>query len=179
MITLFIVAQSCTGLLGPSELQAIVDDEKAAKLKFEREHPFICEFMMKRNVPCTFRAKNIGGLKVHAGAVHMWKAGQELKYVDVSWISSSENSERSPSISPVAATPVVRSPGAPVYASPVRAAAGGGAAAATKSPVVAAPPKKKRVCGKCKQQGHRADSAKCPLQSSNMMKGLELEGDDD
>ena len=171
MIYLFIVAQSCTGLLGPSQLQAIVDDEKAAKIKFEREHPFICEFLMKRNVPCTFRAKNIGGLKVHAGAVHMWKAGQELKYVDVSWISSSENSPRN---SPDAAASVVHSPVTHVHASPVRAAAAGGAAA-QKSPVVAAPGKKKRVCGKCKQPGHRSDSAKCPLQSSNMSKGLELD----
>ena len=147
----FIVVQSCTGVLGPSQLQAIIDDETEAKNKHDREHPFVCDFMVRKNVKCTFRGKTIGGLKVHAGSAHMWKQPEELKFTNASRVSSS-SSEISPS--PPAsrvATPALISP---VKSPAVRAVGGGAAGGVQKAPST-------RRCSRCNAFGHQANSKKC------------------
>ena len=167
MSTVFILAESCTGVLGPSQLQAIVDAEKAAKIKFNREHPIVCDFMIKKNVSCQFRGKTVGGFKVHAAALHLWKQGQELKFINVSRGSSDTSSCSESSPSPV---PDQMSAAQPtVHSSPARAAVGGGGAAVQQPAVsdrVAAAPK--RRCSKCNEAGHQANSKKCSMNAANI-----------
>ena len=167
MCAVFIDVQSCTGVLDPGRLQAIIDAEIEAKNKHDREHPFVCDFMIRKNVKCNFRGKNVGGLKVHAGAVHMWKHGEELKFTNASRVASS-SSESPPAPTPPGShvvtperLPVAHNP----VISPARGAAGGSAAAVQHQDVSKAP--STRRCSRCNAVGHQANSKKCPRKASD------------
>jgi hypothetical protein len=151
------------GLLGPAEYQDIIDKERDEKIDFIRKHPYLCNFKIKKDTACTFRAISEAGFKVHARSQHNWKPGELLlyKYIDVSGI-----------LPRVAAAPVVAAPAV----SFVAALTGSSGAVAQVSPsAAAAVAQKRRLCAACRQPGHQANSKRCPSKQQK----LELESDDE
>jgi hypothetical protein len=143
------------GLLGPAEYQDIIDKERDEKIDFIRKHPYLCNFKIKKDTACTFRAISEAGFKVHARSQHNWEPGELLlyKYIDVSGI-----------LPRVAAAPVVAA---------TSFVAGGSGAVAQVSPSAVA--HKRRLCAACRQPGHQANSKRCPSKNQK----LELESDDE
>jgi hypothetical protein len=94
-------------------LQGIIDKEKEDKENFNRKRPIQCGFTMKRSVLCTFRAVNLGGLKVHARSAHNWKPGDELKHVGVAAQVDSDNSTSAEPDPLAAGTNTISAPAVP------------------------------------------------------------------
>ncbi len=118
----------------------------------------MCDYDVKKNVKCTFRGVSQPGLKVHARSQHNWKPGQTLlfKHVDAAgdiiYVSAAAD-----------AVPPAPAP-APASSNLPRAPAVGGGVAITNDPAPApmAAAVKQRICRKCLQPGHQANSKKCP-----------------
>ncbi len=153
----------CSGILGPAELQGIINKEKEEKENFDRTHPIHCGFTIKRSVLCTFRAVNLAGFKVHARSIHSWKTGDELKYVDVAAqvqgdLDDTSSAEAESLAVSAAGTNAIPAPAAPRLAVHT---------------VAAAPLKAVRRCKACLLPGHQKNSKKCPSRNQS----LALEGD--
>jgi hypothetical protein len=129
-------------------------------VEFIRTHPYLCDYDVKKKVKCKFRGVSEAGFKIHARSQHNWKPDQTLmfKYVDVAGIPQ-------PASAAAAAAPPAPAP-APASSDLPRAFAVGVGGPA--------PAPKRRLCSKCQQPGHQANSKKC-----SMKQKLELSSDED